>query len=233
MNYLQLVQTLASEGGVVPGAGPAGSATAVPASLGAASGLVLKMSAWVKRAWIDIQTARDDWQWMVGELEDTVSSGIDRYSEADFGLTRWQQWLPNAEDGSSNFSIYKTSDGAADETMLAFEPFSSFYRRLRGTQPAAAKPSIMSVDTAGQIVLWPVPDATYTIRGLYRKSPQELSADTDTPEMPASLHNLIWIRAAFLADAYDEAPDRLPIWQADEQRYWQALIHAQTEPFYL
>lgn len=233
MTYLELVQTLASEGGVVPGAGPVGSATATPASLAAASGLVLKMSAWVKRAWIDIQTARDDWQWMLGEFDDTVSSGTARYGATDFGLTRWQQWEPMAEDGTSNFSIYKTSEGVSDEGMLAFEPFRAFYPRLRGTQPDNGKPTVMSVDGDGQIVLWPTPDATYTIRGLYRKSPQALSADADVPELPAAFHNLIWIRAAFLADAYDEAPDRLPIWQADEQRYWHALVQAQTEPYYL
>lgn len=233
MTYLELVQTLASEGGVVPGAGPAGSPTANPASLGAANGLVLKMSAWVKRAWIDIQTARDDWQWLRGEFTGALTSGTARYSATDLGVTRWQAWLPAAEDGTSNFSIYKTSLGAADEGMLAFEAFSIFYQRLRGTQPVNGKPTVCSVDREGKLVFWPTPDAAYTVRGLYRRSPQVLTGAADTPEMPEAFHNLIWIRAAFLADAYDEAPDRLSIWQADEQRYWQGLIHAQTDPFWL
>lgn len=233
MTYLELLQTLASEGGVVPGAGPAGSATAVPQTLGAATGLVAKMAAWVKRAWIDIQTARDDWHWLRGEFAGSLTSGTARYSATDLGILRWQAWLPAAEDGTSTLSIYKTSLGASDEGMLAFEPFSIFYPRLRGAQPANGKPTVASVDREGKLVFWPTPDAAYTVRGLYRKSPQELSGAGDIPEMPPAFHNLIWIRAAFLADAYDEAPDRLPIWRADEQRYWQALIHAQTDPYSL
>lgn len=233
MTYLELLQTLASEGGVVPGAGPAGSETAQPASLGAASGLVSKMGAWVRRAWTDIQVARDDWRWMRGEFSGALTSGTARYSATDLGVVRWHEWLPLAEDGTSNLSIYKTSLGVSDEGMLAFEPFAIFYPRLRGSQPANGKPTVASIDRDGKLVFWPTPDAGYTVRGIYRRSPQVLSGATDVPEMPEAYHNLIWIRAAFLADAYDEAPDRLPIWQADEARYWQGLVQSQTDPFYL
>lgn len=55
----------------------------------------------------------------------------------------------------------------------------------------------------GSLALAPVPDAAYSLRHRYRRAEPELTADTDTPLSPASLHRAIVSRAAALAFSRD------------------------------
>lgn len=231
MNYLALVQTVASESGVVPNAGPPGSASAVPGSLASATGIVLKMTAWVNQAWRDIQVSRRDWAWRRREFDAEIFSGQSRFSASDLSVTRFAAWIPRTQDGYSAFSIYKTTTGVSDEGALSFVPWEVFYvARTRGTQPTPSKPGEFSIDPDGELAFNPEPDDDYTIRGLYLRTAQALTMGSDEPEMPEDFHDLIWIRALQKADVYDEAGARLPIFKAEENRLWTALVHDQTEP---
>lgn len=240
MNYLELVQTLTSESGVVPNAGPAGDATAIPQSIDAATGLVLKMKGWIAREWRKIQVARDDWRWMRVFFTKTTStlspiiatSGIAESLPAASG--RWGRFIPLTDTGDSAWSIARASLGVSDESPMTYVPFEEFYiTRMRGTQPDAQKPYEFTINHNGNVVIWPTQDEPVTIRGLYYRAPQVLSAGSDIPEMPERFHDLIWLRAIMAADIYDEAPARLSYWQQEADRLWAALVHEQTEAPYI
>jgi len=191
--FLELCQDTARESGTVQGV--------QPASVLSQTGRLAKIVYWVKRSWRDIQRSRSEWLWMRAEFSVAVTSGTQRYTSASFGLTRLSKWI--TDQGST--TIYKTSLGSVDETDIFFIDWQDWRRRYgRGVQ-VANRPVHYSITPANEIVFGPNPDASYTVRGEYMKSPQSLAANADVPEMPAKYHDLIVYKALENLNIHDEA----------------------------
>lgn len=93
------------------------------------------------------------------------------------------------------------------------------YRDIRyidGTYPDADDTSAHSsgvpsywYNYAQTIRTFPVPDAAYTVTLRYYKSPTELSADADVPEVPSEFEEILVVGAAYrvmqVKDNYDKA----------------------------
>jgi hypothetical protein len=205
--YLQLVRDVCIESGTVP-------SSSLPATVIGVTGRIADMARWTQKAWVDIQNARNAWRWMRGEWQASTVAGQQRYTVSELGVAaRFAEWLHENEAGEAYTTAYNASIGPADEGRLIYMPFSLFYTaRLRGTQ-TQDRPLFYSVDDQQRLALSPVPDAIYTMRGMYRKSPQVLSADSDIPEMPARFHDLIVWWALGLLAANDESMEQLPIWR--------------------
>jgi hypothetical protein len=191
--FLQLVRKAARDGGTVR--------LGLPASVVGQSGEEAAIVYYVQEAWREIQTSRADWLWMRGEFTATLGTNVTRYTAASFNLTRWGEWIT----ADHTVSTYPVADGVAEEADLPFLDW-NHYRRIfeRGPQEAQ-RPCWYSVSPAGEFCVGPPPDAAYTVRGDYRKSPQDLVNDTDVPEMPARFHDLIAHRALMLHSEGQEA----------------------------
>lgn len=220
--YLQLVQAVARESGTVPNIGD-------PATLIGAAGRNLRIANWVADAYTDIQNDRGDWRWLEAEFSGETISGTQEYDSSAMGITsRFSKWIFDPTEDDGYWTIYLTSDGVAEEGRMLFRDWHYMRRNvLIGTQ-TSGKPAYITVRPDQSLVLYPVPDAAYTIRGRYYKSPQTLSVDADTPEMPAQFHRAIQWKALMMMSVFDEAMEQYSGFAAEYQRIMQKLIVHQT-----
>lgn len=202
--FLELAQRVASDSGTINGTAP----TAVTGQ----TGRLAKIVRWTNDAWRQIQNAHGEWLWMRSDFSGGISSGTRSYSGSDLSLTRFGRWIC-AGEGEDRYSIYKTATGVSDEGALTFLPYDYFYRTcLRGDQ-TNDRPAYFTITPDRKLSFHPIPDDSYTVRGPYRKSAQDLTADGDVPEMPEDYHDLIADVALQLLGAHDEAVTQLSLWQ--------------------
>ena len=105
----------------------------------------------------------------------------------DIGLTDFHDFR------SHTFRYYLTSTGVRSEQFLedmAYDDFRDFWlfgsRSLDGGPPVA-----VATSPTKTLLVGPVPNDDYTIRGQYISLEPELSDDTDEPGCPAIFHKLI------------------------------------------
>lgn len=208
--FLDLSQRAASESGTVNGA--------FPSTVVGQTGRLGKIVRWTNDAWRSIQNAHGSWRWMQSDFTSTaIASGTRAYSASALSITRFGEF-PIRDDLEDRYSIYLTATGVSDERPLQFMDYEAFYTTaMRGTQ-TNGYPIWFTVTPANEIALHPIPDASYTLRGPYRKSPQELAADDDEPEMPGRFHYLIVDAALEFLAIHDEAAFQLPLWKLRKLR---------------
>jgi hypothetical protein len=106
--------------------------------------------------------------------------------------------------------MYYTATGNAEEGPMHWLAWEAFYdSQLRGPQ-TPGRPHFYSVDNQDRLVISPIPDGIYTVRGKYRKSAQYLTVDGDIPEMPVDFHSIIKDAALNYIEGFDEGP-RIPV----------------------
>jgi hypothetical protein len=193
MNFLQLAQRVRQEAGI-SGDGPV--------SVANQTGEMKRVVDWTAEAWRKIQEYRTDWRWMRDTATTTTVSGTNRYSPTgaspNFGLTRWGRWIVT--------SFYIT-DPSGQNRELVYMPYADFRRRFLVLAPSTAMPTHVTEAPNGDIILGPTPDAVYPLVGDYYKSIQELTQDSDTPEMPAAHHAAIIYRALMMYARYEAAAE--------------------------
>lgn len=193
MNYLQLCERLRSEAGL------SGTVTAVTGQ----TGDFLRIVNWVKQAWLDIQDERHDWRWMRTEKSFNTSAAKSDYTTTDLSITDMGRWKPET------CRIYKTADGEATETFLTPIEYEDWIKTYgAGTITDSAPQYVIVIQPDNTLRLTPGPDAQYTVTIEYSKAPTELSATTDTPDMPSHLHMLIVYEAMKMYAAWDNAPEK-------------------------
>jgi len=174
MNYLQLCQATRERVGI-HGSGPSTvvSPTDVEADIVAS----------VYDAWIDIQNFREDWDWMRATETFLTVAGTTNYSTTTIGGPghRIDRFLPDTLWINDGTNWYKP-------TWMANEDNFEF---LFKNDTEQAQPSHWTRIRSDNSITMNPPDAAYSCQIDYRKTPQELSGNTDTPEMPAQWHLLI------------------------------------------
>lgn len=223
--YLQLVQQTAEQSGTVPTIGD-------PATTAGATGRIKRICTWVSKAYEDIQLVSEDWRWLHADFTGSLTTSVQAYDAGALGITtRFRRWVPGpASDVVSTFSIYDPALGVSDETHLELVPWETFrkYYLFGEGQTKQGRPTKFSVAPDNRLYFHEIPDAGYTLRGVYYKSPQVLSSDTDIPEMPAAHHDLIVWRALMRLAIFDEAVDVLP---AYERMYMNGLAMLKADQF--
>ena len=221
--YLELCQATAKESGTVSGDG-------LPASVVAQTGRLAKITGWVQQAWRDIQNERDSWRWLKAEFSGETIIGGKRYTSSDMGITdRFSSWIGTGEPEEERLSCYLTATGRTDERTMEYWPWDAFYVQfLRGAAAEkTGRPVYWTIAPDNRLVFAPTPDAAYTVRGMYRKSMQTLSANGDIPEMPERFHDLIkWKALIHLANA-DESMNQNPLWRLEYRDLMNALVRDQ------
>jgi hypothetical protein len=197
MNFLQLAQSLRQECGV-SGSGPSSTVSQ--------TGEAKRLVDWINAAWLEIQGLHDTWHFMRDTFSFQTVAGTGDYTPTAAGLSDHRYWFKDT------LRTYKTALGLADEQWLIeweYQVFRNTYRfGLQTTQQGrpvvfAEKP----MDKA--LMLGSVPDDVYTVVGEYQKKPTQLSGDTDTPEMPEHLHQVIVYKAMEYYGLFESAPEVL------------------------
>lgn len=199
--YLELVQELAVECGV----------TGTITTTASQSGEYNRLVRWVAQAYTEIQNMNGGrWRWLRSDFTfDTVADDFE-YSfgdatdvDAAATITRFSSW--RFADYQNPPKQYLTSGGVGGQTWLIYAKF-DWWRNIYsiGTQTSGV-PHHIAVSPRDTILLGPTPDDIYTITGEYFKSPQILSDDSDTPEMPAQYHQLIVYKAMEKYAGYESA----------------------------
>lgn len=228
--FLELVQDAARESGSLAGGVNLGSVVG-------ATGRADKVVSWVRKAWRNIQNERVDWLWLQREFIGPLSAGTARYTAASFNITRFREWKQDRVTTSNTsyrvFTIYDTAKGPSDEGSLTQIDYETWRVRYDRSTQVQSRPTEWAISPAGELCVGPIPDRTYTIRGEYVASAQNLAADADTPEMPAHFHDLIVWEALRLMSAADEAVTALQTSNNEYNRLRFALTAEQLPKMYL
>jgi hypothetical protein len=192
MNFLQLVQKTVEKCGV------SGSVAAVTGQRGE----LLRMINWVNEAWLDIQLSQPQWDWMREDFSFETTSGQREYTPTQAGvplLTRWHL---------DTLRTYKTAEGVAGEQFLVDWDYPVFRDTYMLGTPITGRPMLFAVKPRGSnLLIGPVPDGIYTVRGEYQQKPIELVLATDIPAMPSEYHMVIVHAARVKYAAYENAPE--------------------------
>lgn len=208
--FLQICQDARRETGI-SGSGPVSVLTA--------TGIEKKIVGYVVQGLIDVQTYRLDWPWMYRDLSFNTSPDKERYSCVELNLTDVESW------DFSGASIYKTVDGKAGEVFLGSATYDNWWNFHRIGLQLPAQPSAIFFDPAtNDLMLFPVPNAEYTIHLRYYRAAQVLAGNNDIPRMPtnAAWQDIIMWRALWYYGYHDGAPDVL----AEAEMKWDEMIQA-------
>lgn len=206
MTFLELVNFVRSE---------SGDTSSDLSALSSVTGENLRIKNWVIRSWNEIQDLHDDWKWMRGTYSFTTTADQGAYTSAQSGISsRFRFW------DKTYCTAYLTAVGVTDQIelrWLEYEVFRANY--LTGSQ-TSGRPEHFTVGLSNELIVGPEPVSTgYTIAGQYAKSRQELSADTDEPEVP-ELHEIIAWRALMKYGRYESAQEVY----ADARMQYRALL---------
>lgn len=192
-DYLTLCQNVARESGIVSGVNP----TTVVGQ----SGDLLKIVNWVAKSWEEIQNDSEAWLWMRKEFSDSLTQGTKKYSLASLNITDGAAFVEEVDA----YTVYDPAIGVADEGELIYMTYNEWKKAYdRGAQ-TQDRPSRFSFHPDGSFLVGPIPDKTYTIRGIYRQETVVLSANADVPDMPVRFHDVIEYRALQFLNEHEEA----------------------------
>lgn len=214
--FLSLAQEVAADSGTINGT--------YPAAVTGQTGRLAKIVRYTNLAWRSIQNAHGAWRWMRSDFTSTaIASGTRSYTATTLSITRFGEFIVRDNTEEDRYTIYLTATGVSDERQLRFMDYDRFFATfMRGTQ-TNDYPTWFTITPDNKIALHPIPDDSYTIRGPFRKSPQELTADADEPEMPARFHYLIVDAALEMLGVHDEAVSQLPLWRLRKLRGFSDL----------
>jgi len=206
MNFLALVQRAIRECGA--------SGTSL-STVSGASGEAQRFVDWVNQAWLEIQSRRNDWDWMrssvlLGEgASFTTVAGTATYplgtgaGTCGVAAASFQKW------DRSTFRAYTTTVGYTNETFL--DPISYdrwrdgyMYGAMRSVQ---TRPVAVAIGPDKSVCLGPPPTAGYTVTADYWVKPTLMSADDDEPGMPTEFHMAIVYLAMTFYAGYEAAPE--------------------------
>jgi len=196
MNLLQLVNQARVECGV------SGPALSTAQNL---SGESLRMAAWVKQAWIDIQTSKEDWLFMRNSFFFSTTSNVWQYSATAAGLSDFGNWKRDS------FRCSTVGFDHKDEQLMNFMEWTTYrnlyqYANMRQTY---ARPVVVSIMPNKDLAFGAIPNLAYVIDGEYYTQPVDLVADTDVPLIPSRYHMMIVYRAMMYYGGYESAPEVL------------------------
>lgn len=168
MTFLQLAQRLRTEAGIA-GTGPT---TVINQS-----GELGRLVNYINDAYEEIQGLSESWYFMRNDFTFNTVSGTNTYARSTIASPALENWR------TDSFRIYTTSIGVNDEQWLLYRDWDTFRdtRVFSSIQSQTGRPIDFSVKPDKTIILWPKPNAIYTVRGEYWRTAHVLVADADTP----------------------------------------------------
>lgn len=193
MNYLELCQELARKAGI------SGSIVAVSGQ----SGEALRVVNWVGEAYLKIQNLHADWEFKRRDVLFPTIDNNNTYTANAAGVADFGDW--RHVDG---WRCYATASGVADECGIPFCSYDRF-KQVYGygsNRLTRGRPQIITERPDQSLVLWPTPDAAYTIVGEQYRGPHLFTANEDVPLFPTKYHHAIVYRALMLYAQFEGDP---------------------------
>lgn len=193
MNFLKLCKRVYIEGGI------SGDIVSTQNQTGEA----LRVVTWVNAAYTEILNDQGlVWNFVHKSAVKPLTIGKGTYSASDFSLPSLVQWDTKSMRVAvnSNFS---------DETFLAPLRFPEFRDQwlFSSRRIVTSRPLNVSVDTATNLRIAPLPDQPYNLIFQYLNVPSELIDDTDEPVIPARFQLAIVWKALRAYGMYESAPE--------------------------
>ena len=222
MNFLALCQRAVTE------CGASGTLTTTAGQVGSLARIVN----WVGDAWNELQTERDDWNWM--RASNILGSGVSfAPASAQFNtpLGTGAGTLGIAVDSfgkwdESTFRCFTTANGISDETFLDtldYDIWRDSYM-LGAMRLVTTRPYVIAIGPDQSLNLGPPPNGNYTITGDYWTAPVLMVNDTDVPTgLPTRWHLLIAYDAALKYGFYEAAADVIERMQAERGKLYRQL----------
>ena len=217
--FLELSKKAARDSGVISGTNPA--------TVTGQTGDNLRIVNAVIEAWKNIQNRQDGWLWMKKYFDDkaTIASTA-RYTAASWSITDHAAWIVDSREPPQ---LYLTATGVSDEGPLRWIPWAEYVRKyVRGEQDEN-RPGEYSISPAGEFCLGQIPDAVYSVSGIYRQETVILAANEDTPGMPTRFHDLIAHEAVMIFNGLDEALTAFADAKRKADAMWPLLVRDQLE----
>lgn len=212
MNFLQLAQRAVGECGV------SGTLTTTAGQIGSLGRIVN----WIGDAWNEIQTARDDWDWM--RASNILGSGVSfAPAAAQFNtplgtgpgqvgvaVDSFGKWDEDTFRCSTTATTLANGGVPIDEIFMDCIPFdtwrdSYFLGAMRRVQ---TRPNVIAIGPDQSLNAGPPPNGNYTITGDYWLAPSLMVADADVPlGLPTRWHMLIVYKAMLKYGLFEAAAD--------------------------
>ncbi|HEY5799977.1 MAG TPA: hypothetical protein VIT92_07140 [Burkholderiaceae bacterium] len=204
--FLELCQDLRVESGGIAGSGPA--------SVTNQTGEMGKVVGWIARAYRDVQRLHQNWNFLRAEFSFPTIVSTAVYAPTAISLTKLRRWK------TDTVRVYLTSVGVTDEQNLTFVPWDDFraYFLMGANSLQAGRPQRFSVKPDNSLVVWPLPDAAYTITGEYFKRPQEMEESADVPLIPDEFQDILVWKALMYYGAQEGAPESYAFGQKEYGR---------------
>jgi hypothetical protein len=192
--FLQICQDFREEAGIT-GSGPV--------SVTGQTGEMLRVVNWVKKAYRDIQNRHANWDFLRFDFTFQTIANTPTYLPTAVSLDELATWKKDS------FRIYLTATGVADEQWLRCWDWNELRDTyLIGTSSIqTGRPTEFAIKPDKSVVLWPKPDAVYTIAGEYFKRAQTMTANADEPLLPDEYHDIIKWRAMMYYGAQEGATE--------------------------
>ena len=195
MNYLSLANALVQKCGI-----SGVSLTTLQNQTGEAG----RVAAWIDEAYLNVQLAYPNWDWMRATVSFPTVSGQGSYTPTEAGVTDFGWWKQDS------FRRYITATGVRSETFLSnirYDAYRDTY--LFGNMRLSnGDPLVVAFGPDLSINLGLIPgDVGYTIVGEYFKQPLHLTLDADTPLIPSQYHQIIVYRAMMMYGMYEAAQE--------------------------
>lgn len=221
MTNLELVKALRELCGIA-GSGPT--------SVIAQTGESLRLVNWIGRAWNEIQSEHDVWQWMRKEFSFATTLGKNAYlpsaAAGEVGIADLASWH------TDTLRLYTTAIGRSDDQYLVAWDYASWRDSYDfGSQVALRDRPVIWAERASDkaLLLGPNPDGIYTVYGQYQASPTAMTLDADVPAMPTRFHMLIVYRAMRYYAAY-EAASEVEFEGRANAEHWMSLLERDQLP---
>lgn len=201
--FLQLCQRVRQEAGI-SGSGPVTTANQ--------SGEMGKIVAWVLSAYQDIQDRHDNWNFLRSDFSFPTIANVNAYLPTAVSLPELATWR------KESIRLYSA---LADEVALVPMDWDTMRDyRLKGVIPTG-RPGEFSISPSKELVLWPTPDAIYTVTGEYFQRAQTMTANADDPLIP-SQHHMAIVWKAVMYYAGDQGASEL---YAVAEREYKRILH--------
>lgn len=214
MTYLELCQSFVREVGL---------ASTGPSAVTSQTGQMLRVVNWIKDAWTEIQTMRDDWRFMwITDSFNTLADGTATYDRTTASPYLFR---PDKE----TFAIYLAATGTSARQALNWEDYGTFRESKLRAPASDAKPAKVTQRPDNSLEIWPGPNAVYTIEYEGIRDTQTLAADSDTPLMKSQYHMAIVYHAILLSYArYEENAEAVPSAKVQFGLLYEQMLRTQT-----
>ncbi len=214
MTFLELCQRLRREGGQ-PGSGPT---TVLNQTYE-----LLDTVNWIKTAYEDIQNLHAEWNFLRTDLTFQTVASDNNYPIADISATEYGEWIQDS------FRSYRTSTGVSGEQFMQWLDWPDFRDKyVIGTnRTLEGPPRYIAQKPDTSLIVFPSPDAIYTINGEYFKRAQVMTVDASEPLIPTKFHMIIVWRALMYYAGHISAPDLYEIGQREYKNMLNKLESSQ------